>query len=114
MMTRQVAILPVVVTIGVMVAGSTETIPSSGVALAQSQNPLRADQFELVDQRGVPRARLGLSGVNQESTYLYLMDQAGNVRIRISISTDARIEVLNRNERPVAALPGAFTTISRV
>ena len=75
---------------------------------AQWRDVIRADQFRLVDFRGVDRARLGLSGGNQQYTYLYLMDRNGNKRVELVVqpnNSTPQIEFYDRSGNSVAVLP---------
>lgn len=75
---------------------------------AQWKDVIQADQFRLVDFRGVDRARLGLSGGDQQYTYLYLMDQDGKIRVRLTVhpdNTTPRFEFYDKAERRVATAP---------
>lgn len=92
-----------------LVSGVLTQLFTPSAVRAQWSNVIKADQFRLVDSRGVDRARLGLSGGNQEITYLYLMDRNGKNRMNITVYPDNRtptIEFLNRNETRVVKLPG--------
>jgi len=67
---------------------------TQNVAHGQSSRVLEADQFRLVDFDGVQRARLGLSGGDQQYTYFYFMDERGRNRIVLTVYPDERTPTL--------------------
>lgn len=80
-------------------------------AQAQRENLVRATEFELVDRRGVPRARLGLSGDDQSLTYFYLMDSSGMPRLKVSVSPgneSPELTLLDVAGRPISKLSGGI------
>jgi hypothetical protein len=77
------------------------------LAQGQWRNVVSADLFELVDFKGVPRARLGLSGGDQSFTYLYLMDSSGRTRLKITVSPGdekPEIRLLDTRGKPISDL----------
>jgi len=76
-------------------------------ALAQTSNTVAADYFRLVDSRGEHRASIGMSGENEEYTFLYLMDSSGKTRMEITVYPDSRIpqiKLLDQKGKTVATL----------
>jgi hypothetical protein len=81
-------------------------------AHAQSSNGATHDRFNLVDRLGKNRGSIGLSGGNQEYTYMYLSDSSGRPRVRFTVYPDRRaptMEFLDVNGKAVAtaAAPSA-------
>jgi hypothetical protein len=61
---------------------------------AQSFSEIKGDRLNITDQRGVSRVSVGLSGGNQEFTYLRLLDNRGRRRIEFIVNSDSRAPTL--------------------